>query len=100
MASTHTLKQLRKLHARKSERGQGMTEYIIIVALVAVAAIGAYSFFGQTVRGQMAGISDVLSGGDGTAGIASAQASATNAQTEADSGYNLGTYNTGHNNIQ
>ena len=30
--------------------GQGMTEYIIIVALIAIAAIGVYSFFGQTVR--------------------------------------------------
>jgi len=32
------------------QRGQGMTEYIIIVALIAIAAIGVYSFFGQTVR--------------------------------------------------
>ena len=30
------------------EAGQGMTEYIIIVALIAIAAIGVYSFFGQT----------------------------------------------------
>jgi Flp pilus assembly protein CpaB len=27
-----------------------MTEYIIIIALIAIAAIGVYSFFGQTVR--------------------------------------------------
>jgi hypothetical protein len=27
-----------------------MTEYIIIVALVAIAAIGVYSFFGQATR--------------------------------------------------
>ena len=33
-----------------TQRGQGMTEYIIIVALIAIAAIGVYSFFGQTVR--------------------------------------------------
>ena len=32
------------------QRGQGMTEYIIIVALIAIAAIGVYSFFGQAVR--------------------------------------------------
>ncbi len=100
MASMHTLKQARRQYSRKAERGQGMTEYIIIVALVAVAAIGSYSFFGKTVRGQMAGISSVLSGGDGTAGIASAADAATSAQTEADAGYNLGTYNSGHNNIQ
>jgi Flp pilus assembly pilin Flp len=32
--------------------GQGMTEYIIVVALIAVAAIGVYSAFGDVVRGQ------------------------------------------------
>jgi type IV pilus assembly protein PilA len=32
--------------------GQGMTEYIIIVALIAVAAIGVYTAFGDIVRGQ------------------------------------------------
>jgi Flp pilus assembly pilin Flp len=31
------------------QRGQGMTEYIIIVALIAVAAIAVYQFFGQTI---------------------------------------------------
>ena len=39
-------------HAR--ERGQGMTEYIIIVALVAVAAIAVYQTFGQVIRAQTA----------------------------------------------
>ena len=32
--------------------GQGMTEYIIVVALIAVAAIGVYSAFGDVLRGQ------------------------------------------------
>ena len=27
--------------------GQGMTEYIIILALIAIAAVGVYSFFGR-----------------------------------------------------
>jgi len=44
--------------------GQGMTEYIIIVALIAVAAIGAFKYFGQTARTQVAGLSVELSGGD------------------------------------
>jgi type IV pilus assembly protein PilA len=34
------------------QRGQGMTEYIIIVALIAVAAIGIYQAFGDVVRAQ------------------------------------------------
>ena len=39
---------------RAGQRGQGMTEYIIIAALIAIAAIGAYSFFGQSARQQPA----------------------------------------------
>jgi Tfp pilus assembly protein FimT len=46
---------------RKS-RGQGMTEYIIVVALVAIAAIGVYSAFGQTLRAQMAVTAQSLTG--------------------------------------
>lgn len=57
-----------KLFASKSLRylrGQGMTEYIIIVALIAVAAIGVYNLFGATVRNQTAGMAAAL-GGAGT----------------------------------
>lgn len=50
--------------------GQGMTEYIIIVALVAVAAIGVYSAFGDIVRGQASVAATSLSGGSSTAGRA------------------------------
>ena len=38
---------LSKLRGRK---GQGMTEYIIIVALIAIAAIGVVSLFGDNIR--------------------------------------------------
>ena len=34
----------------KGRRGQGMTEYIIIVALIAIAAIGVVSLFGDNIR--------------------------------------------------
>jgi len=44
---------------------QGMTEYIIIVALVAIAAMGVYSLYGRTVRAQQAGIAAAV-GGDST----------------------------------
>ncbi len=39
-----TKKQFRKA------RGQGMTEYIIIVALIAIAAIGVITLFGDNIR--------------------------------------------------
>jgi Flp pilus assembly pilin Flp len=42
------LRKTRKI--LRSERGQGMTEYIIIVALIAIAAIGVVTVFGQDIR--------------------------------------------------
>lgn len=39
-----------------SQAGQGVTEYIIIVALLAIAAFAIYGLFGDSVRGQ-AGVS-------------------------------------------
>ncbi len=69
------------LGLRKSH-GQGMTEYIIIVALIAVAAIGVYSYFGQTIRSQTAGMAQELSGKKATADITKAQQSAKSASAE------------------
>jgi Tfp pilus assembly protein FimT len=50
------------MRIRNNQRGQGMTEYIIVVALVAIAAIGVYTAFGKTVRGQMAVTAQALAG--------------------------------------
>jgi pilus assembly protein Flp/PilA len=33
-----------------NQKGQGMTEYILIVALIAVAVIGAVKFFGSSTN--------------------------------------------------
>lgn len=56
----------RALTARRRQRGQGMTEYIIIVALIAVAAIAVYQLFGQVVRSQTAAMARELAGEDGS----------------------------------
>ena len=74
------------------ERGQGMTEYIIIVALIAVAAIAVYQYFGNTVRNQTAAVANELAGNDGTAAKTAAQTAATTAATEANTRRNLDTY--------
>lgn len=42
-----------------------MTEYIIIVALIAIAAIGVYTAFGGIVRGQTGVIAHELAGTSG-----------------------------------
>ncbi|MEQ8662935.1 MAG: pilus assembly protein [Gammaproteobacteria bacterium] len=49
--------------------GQGMTEYIIIVALIAIAAIAIYGIFGDTIRGQMGIMTEELAGQTGTASM-------------------------------
>ena len=43
------MKAMPKKNLRKA-RGQGMTEYIIIVALIAIAAIGVITLFGDNIR--------------------------------------------------
>ena len=48
--------------AVRSERGQGMSEYLIIVALVAIAAIGVVTVFGRDVRELFSGTTDSLAG--------------------------------------
>lgn len=47
---------------RRAPRGQGMTEYIIVVALIAIAAIGVITVFGDNIR-QLFGASANALGG-------------------------------------
>jgi Flp pilus assembly pilin Flp len=79
-----------------SQRGQGMTEYIVIVALVGVAAIGVYSLLGQTIRNQTVGLAEEISG-NVNSGIAKAQGSASTAAGISDNKKGLGTYNADQN---
>ena len=69
------------------QSGQGMTEYIIIVALVAVAAIGVYQYFGQVMRAQTAAVAKELAGEDGSAQTKTAKTASqgASAQTKAKS---------------
>jgi Flp pilus assembly pilin Flp len=41
---------------RKSKAGQAMTEYIIIVSVVALAALTVFGLFGDTIRAKMNGV--------------------------------------------
>lgn len=78
--------------SKKYIAGQGMSEYLIIIGLVAVAGIGVMSFFGQTVQHQVAGITTELSGGDGSTEVAAAVTTAASAVTSAAVATNLGNY--------
>ena len=48
--------------AIQDESGQGMTEYIIIVALIAIAAIGVVGLFGDNIRALFGASADALQG--------------------------------------
>lgn len=63
----------------RNQRGQGMTEYIIVVALVAVAAIAVYQLFGQVIRSQTAAMAMELAGEDGSEQSRAAQSAAQGA---------------------
>lgn len=69
-------------HSRQT--GQGMTEYIIIVALIAIGAVTASSFFGARVQAQFVAMGAELSGetGNVTGGV----------QAPTPAAVNLGTY--------
>jgi Flp pilus assembly pilin Flp len=76
MTSTNSSARVRKQY------GQGMTEYIIIVALIAVAAIAAFQFFGQTVRSQTSGIANEVAGKSAADAIQAAGDSAKKSDAE------------------
>lgn len=78
---------------KKQQRGQGMTEYIVIVALIAVSAIATYQFFGQTIRTQTAGLAEEISGKDASATITKAKANSAAALAEGDRKKSLSNYN-------
>jgi Flp pilus assembly pilin Flp len=68
------MKNMRKL--MKKQDGQGMTEYIIIVALIAIAAIGVVTIFGDNIR-KMFGASVNALANTSTSSTGAATASST-----------------------
>ena len=52
----------RFLRRIKSQSGQGMSEYLIIVALIAIAAIGVVTVFGRDIRELFGGTTNSLAG--------------------------------------
>lgn len=81
-----------RIIGRRGQRGQGMTEYIIIVALIAIAAITVFSFFGKTVRNQVGGVASELAGKKAGPAIQKAQTAADNAIKEGDKDKGMGEY--------
>jgi Flp pilus assembly pilin Flp len=49
---------------RNGRRGQGMTEYIIVIALIAIAAIGIATLFGNNIRKLFGASAEALAGNE------------------------------------
>lgn len=77
---------------QKKQLGQGMVEYIIIVALIALAAIGAFTFFGDTIRGQTAQMASQVAGENNTTGSDAAADGSEGAEGEAERDVNLSNF--------
>ena len=46
----------------KNQSGQGLTEYAVILSLVAVASIAGMALFGGAVKGKIASLSGAIAG--------------------------------------
>ena len=75
------------------QKGQGMMEYVIIVAMIAVAAIGVYSVFGQTIRNQTAGLANEVAGKKADTNITNAGKTSKTAGDRANTTKGMSEYN-------
>ena len=75
----------------RGKKGQGMSEYLIILALVAIATIGAVIFFADNVRDQISNIAKEIAGTNVTPAVK------MTAATAATGTYDLGNYQAGGN---
>ena len=74
-------------------KGQGLTEYIIIVALIAIASIVAVSFFGSSVKASFLALGSDLIAGEKIDKVATTQASFSKAEAAATEVTTLKSYN-------
>lgn len=72
--------------------GQGLTEYLIIIAMVAVAGIGAASFFGDSVKASFLALGSELTGGENVDMVAETEASRAKAQRDVNTQTTLKNY--------
>jgi len=99
-------KQRSKRKPLHRQAGQGMAEYIIIVALVAVAGLATWELVGSSIGQSAAGVASAIAGTDASVIRSQAQGTATDAATEAGETENLANYadangnNTGPGGVQ
>lgn len=74
-----------KLKQKCCQLGQGMSEYLIVIALVAVAGISVVGFLGGALNLQLASVAQEVAGNDGAPQTASAGTEAGKAASAATS---------------
>ena len=79
----------------RSEEGQGMTEYIIIVALIAIAAIAVITIFGQNLRAMFAASAQALGGNEANANVSQAGTAGSSVKTSRKTVANFGSNSDG-----
>jgi len=84
------LNNIAKRTSARRVRGQGLSEYLIIVGLVAVGSITVIGLFGDTVDAQVASVATALTGADSDSTAAAGQAAS--AVTAAAANNNLSTF--------
>jgi Flp pilus assembly pilin Flp len=84
-------KHSQKMNSKKVT-GQGMSEYLIIVGLLAVAGIAVMGLMGGTVRNQFGGMAQELAGNNGSGAIANAAGRASAAASTANTQRTLSNY--------
>ncbi|NVJ51406.1 MAG: pilus assembly protein [Gammaproteobacteria bacterium] len=83
---------MKKVMAKKRSLGQGMTEYIIIVALIAIAAIGVFTLFGDVVKNQVGAMAAELGGNESANANGRAQQAGQKALNVSNEQVNLSNY--------
>jgi Flp pilus assembly pilin Flp len=84
---------LERNHSSRHISGQGLTEYLIIVAIIAIACVGAASFFGDSVKANFLSLGSDLTGGEVVDRVAETSTSRAKAETDTNSQTTLRNYN-------
>lgn len=77
------MKTIKTFNNNKKEKGQGLTEYAVVVCLVAVASIATAALLGGAIKNKMASLASAISGRS-THDIRSSENKAKNAAEKAE----------------
>jgi hypothetical protein len=91
-ASSMELTNLRNFRHYVRRTSQGMTEYIIVVAVIAIGSIAMSMFYGNVLRNQTAAASKALAGRSGDSEMSSARDTAIAASMDAQVGKGMANF--------